>query len=948
MAHEFKREATQKLRGWASNTLQNVLGPADTILEQQWPNLSKDERHQLSSLLQKSSMDLPISHEEADSARSLKSKIERNAEILQLDSIIEKYHLFTLISQEMPSARSDAWDIIGAAVLLTTEVEIDDYYVLDALRILSTFSKEERKPVVQEALPLIRLCNERDASDILKYIREIPENDRAEVVRLSNPFLFGLEYWRDMEMILRQVHSLPKQEREEIISLSLPLLRRAIPYEVVEGLKALLEVPAEERDDLVKQVQPLLGEDARQEVGKLIGFLRGFSKEERSDLIALASSLLQGINESETIIGIIDAVQQLIADQEEDREDAEAIIELAGPYMISMSEEPLAFLHNIGRIPKDQRAAILREAMPLLEDISIDEEAKAVLLRLFLHFPSSEWPDILEEAPLIEGFLIDEHPERVMISVIRSLMLLPASLKEKIRDGRSAVLLKLMMYLPSDHVETVISLVLAGAPQQVNTGVWDYLKYAISEVEGLREPLFNHLLTLLEPGEDLTQDPEQEDWIIVLASDLARSQELLGLRDDELLFQRAVEILSLRNQGEEVGAADPFKLYTRLLKSAKEPTPKVDQPEMDDQYVVSLTPLQSMEIDLSGMREFTYDELKDLILTMRRRVHSLDPLDPSHQSRRAKEERELVMSSFDELCRNFLGSDLGPSFAAEEYFKNLLAPSHGKPCPLDKAFFCASLRYIVSKSSDVTPGAWLSDQELTLLKMSISIQGCPGGKSEGVKLYYGMLEPQDRYPLKGSGKALGVGLPTEAIRVQSVIMDFIRNDIMKAISEDTPMVREMAESDNYSQLSHMSLYIKNLLSPHIGLPHDIKFDIYSRYATDRLVDKPLSEMLRIFYQHYSPEELIRRLQGYYNRNDPNTLFSGADALVDTVKSELKALWGIQTSAEFMERMFDTDYDEKYDLKEDGAFALLLAAGFLEEVQPHDPLCSEPDETVYEF
>ena len=63
------------------------------------------------------------------------------------------------------------------------------------------------------------------------------------------------------------------------------------------------------------------------------------------------------------------------------------------------------------------------------------------------------------------------------------------------------------------------------------------------------------------------------------------------------------------------------------------------------------------------------------------------------------------------------------------------------------------------------------------------------------------------------------------------------------------MMRELVGSGKVEQLSHHSLYLKNMLGPHLGLDHPLSFDPYTGVLSQALVDRRPEDVLGIVCNH---------------------------------------------------------------------------------------------------
>ena len=163
-------------------------------------------------------------------------------------------------------------------------------------------------------------------------------------------------------------------------------------------------------------------------------------------------------------------------------------------------------------------------------------------------------------------------------------------------------------------------------------------------------------------------------------------------------------------------------------------------------------------------------------------------------------------ASFDNLFANIVS----------DAFIKSLATIKGKDTdsvPTDLARFMALVKYLDAQPNEIPAGALLSPQEELLLKMSTSIRACPGGKKEGITLYYQNLPAEYKYDVKED-----VNTP-DAEKAVTYLKKGMQEMLSTIFSGNSALMKELTGfSGEIPQLAHVSIFVKNRIGSKWDLP----------------------------------------------------------------------------------------------------------------------------------
>ena len=189
------------------------------------------------------------------------------------------------------------------------------------------------------------------------------------------------------------------------------------------------------------------------------------------------------------------------------------------------------------------------------------------------------------------------------------------------------------------------------------------------------------------------------------------------------------------------------------------------------------------------------------------------------------------------------------STLSSPFLSDILA-ANTNPMPPVSAQFRAILHYL------------LSVNEEQCLQVLCGIQACHAGKSEGIAMTYHTVLPEG-FKLK---KQLAQDAP-EGADAQHFFASFSQKVLLELLSGNNPLMQELTGQVRIGQLSHQSLFIKNLIARSIGLQHETTFDLYTALVCDKLKQMTLEEALEIFARHATALHLASQLQHAYKKGD---------------------------------------------------------------------------------
>lgn len=205
--------------------------------------------------------------------------------------------------------------------------------------------------------------------------------------------------------------------------------------------------------------------------------------------------------------------------------------------------------------------------------------------------------------------------------------------------------------------------------------------------------------------------------------------------------------------------------------------------------------------------------------------------------------------------------------------------------PRSLALLCALIQHLSTISNtletiqildenDKPVSLQISPLEQALLMASGSIQGCRAGQGEGLAIYYASLPPQDK---TARLEIIQVPAEDETARLKIILYQKVQIKL-ESIFTSLNMFQELTGINREAlskQLSHQSLFLKNLIGHRVGLDHEFEFDVYGghvlpvlqnliRTDSSEVLFRNVIQALHIFYRYFPVEFLINSLQEYFN------------------------------------------------------------------------------------
>jgi hypothetical protein len=394
---------------------------------------------------------------------------------------------------------------------------------------------------------------------------------------------------------------------------------------------------------------------------------------------------------------------------------------------------------------------------------------------------------------------------------------------------------------------------------------------------------------------------------------------------------------------------NPYHIYRKILKNRElildySPSPDyvvIATPprELRGDHPPSTTELVSLSYNMRYFRDSaemhgtTFQDLRaffpefshDLIRLLFQRIDII--LADTNEDKRRETLRAIedcTGSSYEFLRAHIVEDSYLCRLSSLFQQENLVA----KQAPSDLIRFCCIIKSIHSLSSDVIEGSPLTEQEGSLLKIAAILSVCFGGKYEGCSKAYNLLDSE----FKISKLHTSDLTPNSAYAINFIFEEMQTLLVNTFASEE--FIQKAAETEGPPyELSHHSLYGKNNIGEHVGLLHEVQFDIYTREVSDELLAKSPEDLLKAFYEVFpSPSNLVKNMTHRINerlscyiptcRDSEGTLFwkdplyKGISELMDESRVPSSELWD-----------YNDDDNIFHGLKEHGFAALLNKTGY---------------------
>lgn len=354
----------------------------------------------------------------------------------------------------------------------------------------------------------------------------------------------------------------------------------------------------------------------------------------------------------------------------------------------------------------------------------------------------------------------------------------------------------------------------------------------------LREGMVEHVSGKLSQG-------LPPNLLHYLASFVTRYHALFAIHDEHPLFQKAIEVQSALVAP---GPKNAVNIFNKQLAMRNQPSLFIPPlMEVEGKNVrFNLPVIQALVAQMSIPRsllhkDVTWDAWAQLIQRIDQK--SVDP-----------EVQRLIA---DESTGGW--DVLKSTCLSDNAFFRARIEFAADPVPVNYAQLNAVLHKIINMNGEGSP---LSEKELLLIKFAESVKNCPGGKFEGVSLYYTRgLEPHEKFPIEITGES-----DKAKARAKAVLAEEYQNTIVQSFSDSDALMQELTSQRHVQQISHQAIYLKNLIAHIVGLQHNLHFDTHTQTLYETLINRPREEVLGIFFKHYTPHTLVDHVHAWMNRD----------------------------------------------------------------------------------
>jgi hypothetical protein len=697
------------------------------------------------------------------------------------------------------------------------------------------------RATVCEAVKLLLdgVIDSRHISEILKTILSINASSRVTVCGFAKLLLAGITDQDSILMVLSAIQAIPADDQATVCAAAKPLLPYGANYNTIVGIfKAIQKIPTGDRVAVCDFAKPLLaGITDRDSILGVLTAIQAIPAGDRAAVCGFAKPLLTGIIYSGDISGMLYAIQEI---PDEERASVSAF---AKPLLIGVtSSYAIAqILKAIQKIPAKEREAVSGFAKSLLTGVT-DEYTIASVLDVIQGIPADEraaWCAAV--APLLtvmnhhEQFDIPKFLNGVLIFSAQELRILSSLPMEKIRDR------DLFFFSLFDQMD------------------WDLFLDSnnlseLMENPEIRERTHERVFGILRTN------PNKE-FVSRITKLIFSNGNPFFLNEESLLFQCAVELEVARDLP---AAKNPYQVFKRLKDSWNRDLPpdlvvpgeSIEGVDMALNLATCQKQLDETSPILCGQlsREINSEMLRGFFSSIRAKINTFSE---AGQQNIFNEIQTLTGGvSLDALNNIF-----GESRELHGILALLVVASPDAPADPYAVYLVTLLKFIASQPETIPEGSYLTQREAVLLMNAASIQGCHAGQKEGLAIAYRLL-PND---VKLASGATYAGRTEKEQRVFGYIGNAIQEEMEGLLSGDNPFMHEVTETGEIEQLSHQSLYLKNLIAQKIGLLHRLVFDPYTGMVLDPLINKPTKEVLDCFLRYFTPSILATHLKARMNR-----------------------------------------------------------------------------------
>ncbi len=615
--------------------------------------------------------------------------------------------------------------------------------------------------------------------------------------------------------------------------------------------------------------------------------------------------------------------------------ERQEICKAALPLIASVEENmDISFLFEaVSHIDPRERASWLRMAKNALEAIP-DPEQQLALLELCAKVPASSIALVLH----CNVHLLSYEDRKKLLSICMHLQI--PSL-----EVRDLLITQMGFVLPRDHMALLNALSYVPSTLYGDVCLQARLLPAVVPINP-----FQVIRRVLEtPNRVVTvhqfllkELDETRDGIRARQLSQGITEHLVDFRVDidSALGQRAVEVFSV---SDPTKLKNPYAIYAKLKQWGKQPIPKVMPPavrirseyyHLDPVTIAEQKPVAIKRSELPPI--VTREAFAGLWTAMETRLNRLGEV-----------ERAGVMRYIQDAVGGLSFARIKSDALDNQYIRDLFRIPEDPHSLVrqDTAYLYAIIRYAMNLSDHLEPGRLLSEREEYLIRVFSSIQGCPAGRSGGIVTAYNCLPMAGRYP---SHMGADVRSHREA---RSFLLGVLANSVGNIVESPGPLMQAWSGERAPEQLSHYSKYIKNSIARFVGMEHAIEFDASTGVLPDVLVNKPLQELLQIFYRHYKPQDLVQALQQQLRSlslEEQQRVCESIQALCEELLPESIAGNEEEDPSEFLYNVAYTDETletvQGYSLTDKGAISLLRATGlvkkaFSQEQRPIELLMS---------
>lgn len=759
--------------------------------------------------------------------------------------------------------------------------------LFNALKKVGSFS--ERLELVKQAQNLNSDINSpQEFSKLLKFLYEIRDQWEVAIPRMEI-FGRGISKATELEQIHKAFDDLPEEDENELVLASKMILDNfKSPLERVRCLKVLqVYIPEGQRIGLVQKFSFLL--QTVTSATKLAEVLPMISKATPDKQGALETLLM--LLSSDEDDGTLLEKGLLCVDQLPDSVSVELLDNISN-CLHGIGEENLLpviqIVNHVASLPADKRVDVVAAAMTHINPRMDPVERRLIMSALcdlegdLNEVDHHELKELVERKKLIIEFFGSLENTVEKQEIMEEIQRIP-------EEQRDLLFSKISPLMPQIGSAAQFKELIKGL-KMVAPRLWEV---AVSRLD-VNDIHFNWI-TVVNAAfrDDINARNDTKDYLVQLLRTETNREVALGIarliQANQVLFgvaqneQDELYMLLLSLIPPEVGHfVGPHDLYNNLLIWDRTiETPPVEIPEKRISGIKVRLNQPHFEKAARETKKLTFGDLQPPMTKSK-----LDQLFQNFDKRMARlgltERNKAWVDGVSNCLVVGYGGDLRdrPSPAAVEqaynstrntflgsaYISdtlNLRGENESRIVPTGYLHMHAVLKYIMDCSTDINPATGLSEQEETMLRMISSIQNCSTGKSEGFAAFYMQLPSEAQI----HGIAGATTKEEKAVVYLHSILQSILGDYLTHLG---PMAKELIGRDSDGQFVHTSKYLKNLIAKRVGLDWSISFDAYPGCIDGTLKNRSLDDVLRIFYNHFTPSVLVEKVLRKINQdNIPN-------------------------------------------------------------------------------